>query len=170
MSLTRKQIVIVVTSLGLVVVLVIGVNLVACIVKRVLPTYAAVAESSQGLTDTDMQFPDSECTPAEWRSDIAYQERYAEGVFACLDEMWRPAVGGEQLESDLVAPHVDMRLEGDDAPAVCGGGSDAYGASFYCVRNRTIRIWTYEGFNELDLVRVATHEYGHHLQEAGLLV
>ncbi|NMM91952.1 hypothetical protein B2J88_48105 [Rhodococcus sp. SRB_17] len=156
-------------ALGLVVALVSWVNLAAYIVKRVVPTdatYAAIAESSQRLTGTDMQFPDVECTPAEWRSDITYKERYAERVFACLDEMWRPAVDGERLDGDLVAPHIDMRLEGDDAPAVCGDGSDAYGASFYCVDNRTIRIWTYEGFNELDLVRVATHEYGHHLQQA----
>ncbi|NMM83025.1 hypothetical protein B2J88_01350 [Rhodococcus sp. SRB_17] len=165
MSLARKQLAIIVTSLGAVVVLVIGVNLAAYVVKRVLPTYAAVTESSQRLTATDMHFPDSECTPAEWRADITYQKRYAEGVIACLDEMWRPAVDAERKEGNLSTPHVDMRLEGDDAPVICGEDADDE-TSFYCGRNLTIRIWTYEGFNELDLVRVATHEYGHHLQQA----
>ncbi|MDZ7917506.1 MAG: neutral zinc metallopeptidase [Rhodococcus sp. (in: high G+C Gram-positive bacteria)] len=168
MSWTRKEIAIIVTAtaVGLVVVLVVGVNLAASVVKRVLPSYEAVAETSQRLTDTDMQFPEIDCTPVEWRGDITRQKRYAEGVMACLDEMWSPAVDGELRGGNLVTPHVDMRLEGDDAPILCGEGADVYGISFYCPRNQTIRIWTYDSFNELDLVRVATHEYGHHLQEA----
>lgn len=168
MSLTRKQVAIVAgsTALGLVVAAVIGVSLAAYSVKRaLLPTYSAIAESSQLLTATDTPFPDSDCTPAEWRGDITYQQRYAEGLFACLDEMWRPTVDGERGEGALVTPLLDMRLEGDDAPVICGEGADAYGTSFYCGGTRTIRIWTYDSFNELDLVRVATHEYGHHLQQ-----
>jgi hypothetical protein len=52
MSLTGKQIAIIATStaLGLVVVLVIGVNVAASFAKRVLPSYAAVSETSQRLT------------------------------------------------------------------------------------------------------------------------
>ncbi|MCD2104337.1 hypothetical protein O4214_05315 [Rhodococcus erythropolis] len=80
MNLSGKQIAIIVTStvLGLVVMLVIGVNVAASFVKRVLPSYAAVSETSQRLTDTDLQFPQIDCTPVEWRGDITRQKRYAE--------------------------------------------------------------------------------------------
>lgn len=168
MSWTGKEIAIIVTStaLGLVVVLFIGVNVAASFARRVLPSYAAVSETSQRLTDTDTQFPEVDCTPVEWRGDITRQKRYAEGLMSCLDEMWSPVVDKELDGGNLVTPHVDMRFYGDDAPVLCGEGAEEYGVSFYCSRNRTIRMWTYDGFSELDLVRVATHEYGHHLQEA----
>ncbi|WP_232253046.1 hypothetical protein [Rhodococcus erythropolis] len=141
MSWTGKEIAIIVTStaLGLVVVLVIGVNVAASFARRVLPSYAAVSETSQRLTDTDTQFPEVDCTPVEWRGDITRQKRYAEGLMSCLDEMWSPVVDKELDGGNLVTPHVDMRFYGDDAPILCGEGAEEYGVSFYCSRNRTIR-------------------------------
>ncbi|MEZ7127100.1 neutral zinc metallopeptidase [Nonomuraea sp. AD125B] len=95
---------------------------------------------------------------------IPRTREYLQTVVTCLNTSWRAyfAKAGRTFARPVV------RYFDEPADRICGGDWPAQAAAFYCVERRTLVFpltgpWI-ENRTDLYPLKVAAHEYGHHVQ------
>ncbi|MEU6791826.1 neutral zinc metallopeptidase [Nonomuraea wenchangensis] len=126
------------------------------------PTGAAVQDP---FREKAGRLPVTSCPePAISSGGIPRTREYLQTVVTCLDTSWRAYFrkAGRAFEKPVV------RYFDEPADRVCGGDWPAQAAAFYCVERRTLVFpltgpWI-ENRTDLYPLKVAAHEYGHHVQ------
>lgn len=170
MSLSKKQIAVIVSSsiLGIVVVVLVAIPLTGLVMVKLTrealtPTLSEIESDSSILTDGKMEFFDPGCVPLPWVKRLDDQKEYAEKIISCLDAMWRPAIDQESSKG-MSIPNINISSPSRPSQLTCGTPSEDEETSFYCNPTKEILIWKYMRMTEGEMARVVAHEYSHHIQ------
>ncbi|MEV0158674.1 neutral zinc metallopeptidase [Nonomuraea fuscirosea] len=98
-------------------------------------------------------------------ADVDEVRVYLEGVLDCLDAAWKPVV--ERAGFTFSKPTLRL-ITKPGAPTGCGDKFPAAAQAVYCSKNKRITYLVNSAVvqepNDLMLMAVLAHEYGHHIQ------